>query len=517
MAVWNLQEKAIVLRTGDDVAVMKELVMPGTILKYLGRQIRVRETIRPGHKVALGNISCHNPVRKYGQIIGFATKDIRVGDHIHVHNINVGDLGLDYAYATEAKRTVFYPDSEMPTFLGYQRADGHVGTRNYLAVISTVVCSATVTRYVAEKFHKDGLKDLPNVDGVISICHNHGCSMVLGGSDHEQLQRTLAGFARHPNIAGFLLIGLGCEVNQAQRIIDSQGLLEFLPPHFPHSPIITIQDSGGIQRAVEEGARRIGEMLPHANAVQRTPQPISSIILATQCGGSDANSGVSANPALGFAADELVRFGGTVILGETPEIYGAEHVLTRRAKDERVGKKLVERIRWWEDYVCRLKAEINNNLTPGNQEGGLTTIYEKSLGAIAKGGTTTLNAVYLYGEQVMEKGLVFMDTPGNDPASVTGMVAGGANMIAFTTGRGSVFGFKPVPSIKIASNSGLYNRMADDMDINAGLILEGNSVEELGGQILEEIIAVASGTRTKSEAQGVGEEELSPWILGPVL
>lgn len=516
MAIYDLQEKAIVLRAEDDVAVLRERVPAGAVLKYDGRKIRLHQTIQPGHKVALREIPCHGPIRKYGQIVGFASQNILAGEHVHVHNVEAKSFARDCAYATEAKPTVFYPEREMRTFLGFQRPDGRAGTRNYLAVISTSNCSATATRHIADRFRSDGLRGFPNVDGVFAICHHSGCGMPLGGDDHRRVQRILAGFAEHPNVAGYLFVGLGCEMNQAKRLIEDQGLARFNPSNSPLPPIITIQEVGGTQKAVETGAKRIAEMLPHVNEVRRTLQPVSSICLATQCGGSDANSGITSNPAVGFAADQLVRYGATVILGETAEIYGAEHMLTRRAKNERVGKKLIERIRWWEDYTSLFGAKINHNLSPGNRGGGLTTIYEKSLGAVAKGGTTPLNAVYLYGERVREKGLVMMDTPSYDPPSVTGMVAGGANMIVFTTGRGSVFGLKPVPSIKVASNSPLYEHMLDDMDINAGVILEGESVEAVGQQILEEIIAVASGKKTKSELQGVGEEEFIPWVLGPM-
>ena len=329
-----------------------------------------------------------------------------------------------------------------------------------------------------------------------------------------QLQRVLAGFADHPNVGGYLLVGLGCEVNQADYLMENQGLL-LGSEH--KSGLILIQNCGGIQKAVDAGVKAVQKMLPYANEFHRTTQPASDLILATECGGSDSNSGISGNPAVGVAADELVKYGGTVILGETTEMYGAEHLLTKRAKNEIVGKKLIERIRWWEHYAKTHDAEINNNPTPGNIEGGLSNIYEKSLGAIAKGGTTTVNEVYRYAERVTKKGLVIMDTPGNDPASVTGMVAGGATIIVFSTGRGSVFGFKPTPSIKVATNSQLYHQMIDEMDINTGAVLDGTTVTDVGLSIFEEIIEVASGKKTKSELSDVGEEEFSPWVLGPIL
>jgi len=507
MATYSLEEKAIILKTNDDVALLKERLETQTILEYNGEKISLSADIPAGHKVALKEIRRDNPIRKYGQIIGFATADITAGEHVHHHNVGMKDFDRDYRFASEAKPTEFYRENR--TFMGFLRDDGRVGVRNYIAIIATSNCSASVSRYIAERFKNGDLKDYPNVDGVFAVNPKGGCSTKHDGEDILQLQRVLAGFSQHPNVASYIIVGLGCEVNQADNLIENQKL--GVPS------VITIQECGGIQKTVEVGVKKVERLLSYANQFQRTKQPVSALMLATECGGSDANSGITANPALGVAADELVKYGGTVILGETPEIYGAEHLLTRRAKNEDIGKKLVERVKWWQKYTAMHNAEINNNPTPGNAKGGLTTIYEKSLGAIAKGGTTTVNEVYLYAEQVTEKGLVFMDTPGNDPASVTGMVAGTANIVVFTTGRGSVFGFKPAPSIKIATNSKLYNNMVDDMDINAGVILEGTSVKDVGRLIFEEIIAVASGKKSKSELSDVGEEEFSPWVLGPIL
>ena len=507
MANYSLEEKAIVLKPGDDVALLKERLEAQTALEYDGREICLSSDIPTGHKVALRAIQRDNPIRKYGQIIGFATADIVAGEHVHHHNVGMKDFARDYRFAREAKPTEFYRENS--TFMGFLRDNGQVGSRNYIAVIATSNCSASVSRYIADKFKNGGLNAYPNVDGIFAVNPKGGCSTKEGGEDLLQLQRVLAGFACHPNVASYIIVGLGCEVNQADSLIENQEL--------GAPAVMTIQECGGTQKTVEFGVKEVERLLSYANQFQRTEQPISALMLATECGGSDANSGITGNPGLGVAADELVKYGGTVILGETPEIYGAEHLLTRRAKSEAIGRKLVDRVKWWENYTAKHNAEINNNPTPGNAKGGLTTIYEKSLGAIAKGGTSTVNEVYLYAEQVTEKGLVFMDTPGNDPASVTGMVAGGANIVVFTTGRGSVFGFKPAPSIKIATNSALYNNMADDMDINAGVILEGVSVKSVGRLIFEEIVDVASGKKTKSELSDVGEEEFSPWVLGPIM
>ena len=516
MPVTRLSEKAVLLRPGDDVAVARELIAPTALALDDGSELNLAGAIRPGHKFALRDIPADVPVRKYGQTIGFATDDITAGSHVHVHNVSVRDFERDYRFAAEATPLEPYPASHMRFFDGYARPDGGVGTRNYIAVISTVNCSASVSSYVAREFDEAALTGYSNVDGVLAITHKGGCGTNLGGADYVQLQRTLAGFARHPNIFGYVLMGLGCEVNQIVDLVHNHGLLRIDAIRQPPKTI-SIQAEGGTRKAIDAGIRAVQEMLPAANECVRTPQPVSKLTIGAECGGSDANSGITANPAVGVCGDELVRYGGTHCIAETTEMYGAEHLLTARAVSEEVGKKLVGRIRWWENYATTHGAEIDNNPTPGNKEGGLTTIYEKSLGAIAKGGTSPLTAVYEFAEPMTEPGFVVMDTPGYDPVSVTGMVAGGANVVLFTTGRGSVFGFKPVPSIKIATNSRLYHHMIDDMDINAGDAVEGGSVQDVGMAIFEDVIAVASGKQTKSEIAGVGELEFCPWVLGPIL
>jgi altronate hydrolase len=381
-------------------------------------------------------------------------------------------------------------------------------------VVSTVNCSASVSQFVKQRF-ADVSREFPNVDGVIAITHKSGCAIEQDGEDHEALQRVLAGYARHANVAAYVVIGLGCEVNQASVMVERQGLrLPMAKDGRP--PIVTIQESGGIRKAVERAVGEVARLLPFANEARRTPQPVSEITIATNCGGSDGNSGITANPALGWAVDELVRYGGTGVLAETPETYGAEHLLVRRAVSPEVAQKLLDRYKWWEWY-CRGIEKMDNNPAPGNKAGGITTVLEKSLGGIAKGGTTPLNEVVLYGERITKRGFVFMDTPGHDPVSITGLVAGGCNVICFTTGRGSVFGSKPVPSLKLATNSAVYRHMQEDMDIDCGVILDGVPLETVGRQIFEEVVAVASGKKTKSELMGVGEEEFAPWIMGPVM
>ncbi len=482
-----------------------------------GTAVISSEPIDLGHKMAVRSIPRGAAVRKFGQMIGFATEDISPGQWVHSHNLGIGSLDQQYELATAAPpRPVA---TELRTFQGYRRPDGRTATRNYIGLISTVNCSATTSKRIAEAFDERLLADYPHVDGVVALVHKGGCSFSYDGPDHRQLARTLGGFARHPNIGAYLVVGLGCEASQPAYLVDGQGLVQLdIPGRNEPLPLtMNIQDHGGVAKTVARGIAVLKEMLPEVNRVQREPIPVAELKLGLECGGSDGNSGVTANPALGIASDLLVAQGGTAILSEVTEIYGGEHLLTRRAVNRDVAQKLIDRIRWWEDYAARLDCVLNNNPSVGNKRGGLTTIYEKSLGAIAKGGSTALTAVYEYAEQVTETGFVVMDTPGFDPASVTGMIAGGAQIVAFTTGRGSCFGCKPAPTIKIATNTPMYERMRDDMDINAGRILEGASVEEVGQEIFEKVIAVASGEATKSEAQGIGDEEFCPWVFGPVL
>jgi len=499
------------LDPSDNVVVARLDLLPGTELP--GEGVRVRVHVPAGHKVATRPIAEGEPIRKYGQIIGFATEPIVPGAHVHVHNCGLHDFARDYAIGSEVKPTAFVPEAERASFMGFVRENGKVGTRNYLGVLSTVNCSATVCKLVAERFPRRLLEQYPNVDGIVAITHATGCGMADRGEGFATLQRTLWGFAGHPNFAGVLLIGLGCEVNQIDFLMEAYGLQPG-----PRFRTMTMQETGGTAKTIERAIGALAEMLPHAAEAKRQPVAASELVLALQCGGSDGYSGISANPALGHAADILVRHGGTAILSETPEIYGAEHLLTRRAVDRRVAERLIERIRWWEHYTATNGGEMNNNPSPGNKAGGLTTILEKSLGAAAKGGTTNLTGVYLYAEPITTKGLVFMDSPGYDPCSVTGQVASGANIVAFTTGRGSCFGFKPVPSIKIATNTPMYRRMIDDMDLNCGTIVDGEeTIEEAGRRIFDLLLRVASGERSKSEELGVGDHEFVPWQIGAVM
>jgi altronate hydrolase len=494
----------------DNVLVATGKVEPGS---PIAEGLATRQRIPFGHKVAVRSIAEGEPVVKFGQIIGFASRPIEAGDWVHEHNVVMHDFERDYQIAAAARPENILPVEEQATFEGYRRTNGRAGTRNYIGILTSVNCSASVARFMAEAAGRSGiLEGFDNVDGVVSFTHGTGCGMAGSGEGFEVLKRTQWGYSANPNLGAVLLVGLGCEVFQIGRMKQLYGIEES-----DTFRTMTIQDTGGTRKTIEQGLERIKEMLPVVNRARRETIPASEITLALQCGGSDGYSGITANPALGVAADILVRNGGTAILSETPEIYGAEHLLTRRAKNQAVGEKLIERIRWWEDYTRRNAGEMNNNPSPGNKAGGLTTILEKSLGAAAKGGSTTLNAVYEYAEPVTEKGFVFMDTPGYDPVSATGQVAGGANMLCFTTGRGSAYGCKPVPSIKLATNTPMYERMVEDMDINCGDILAGVPVEAKGQEIFEEILAVASGKRTKSEELGYGDNEFVPWQIGAVM
>src|SRR3954468_22041090 len=501
-------ELTIRLHVDDDVVIARVELPAGTLVQK--ENVRAAVRIPAGHKIAVRAVEKGKPVHRYNQIIGFATQTIAAGDHVHVHNVAMGDFQRDYAFCALRKDTAFV--QPQATFMGIKRADGRVATRNYIGILTSVNCSATVARMIAEHF-KNRMDDYPNVDGVVALTHKTGCGMASEGEATDLLRRTIAGYARHPNFYSTQIVGLGCEANQINMLMAAQGLKKS-----DKLGAFTIQEKGGTRKAVENGIARVKEMLPEATNVRREPVPASHLILGLQCGGSDGYSGISANPALGAAVDMLVKNGGTAILSETPEIYGAEHLLTRRAVSKEVGEKLIERIHWWEAYTQRMGNEMNNNPSPGNKAGGLTTILEKSLGAVAKGGTTNLVAVYEYAEPVTAHGFVYMDTPGYDPVSATGQVAGGANMICFTTGRGSAYGCKPAPSLKLATNTALFSHQEDDMDFNCGTIVDGTeTITAAGERFFRLILETASGDKSKSEEFGYGEDEFAPWTLGATM
>jgi altronate hydrolase len=497
------------LHPNDDVVIARQQLLRGTLLAE--ESVTVAGLVPPGHKVATRAIRTGEAVRRYDQIIGFASRDIAPGEHVHLNNLAMGAFERDYAFGADAKPTR-HVDPPAP-FMGIVRADGRVATRNYIGILSTVNCSATVVRGIADHFSRGALAAFPNVDGVVALTHGSGCGMDTRGEGMQVLQRTLGGYARHANFAGVLIVGLGCEANQISALLGAQGLQEGTLLR-----TFSIQDTGGTAKTIARGVEIVSEMLPAANVAKRAPVPASHIVVGLQCGGSDGYSGITANPALGAAVDLLVRHGGTAILSETPEIYGAEHLLTRRAVSRDVGEKLIARIKWWEDYTARERGEMNNNPSPGNKAGGLTTILEKSLGAVAKGGTTNLVDVYEYAQAVTAKGFVYMDTPGYDPVSATGQVAGGANMIVFTTGRGSAYGCAPSPSLKLSTNTALWTRQEEDIDLNCGEIADGTaSIAELGERLFRLMLETASGQKSKSERHGYGQSEFVPWYLGAVM
>jgi arabinonate dehydratase len=505
-------ESVLLLQPDDDVAVATRDLAAGTKLTIGSAEIALPRRVARSHKVAVRAVPKGSPVHKYGQSIGRATADIAVGEHVHVHNLAMDDAARSYEFST-ARFTPAAPLGPVRTFQGYQRANGRVGTRNHVAVLTSVNCSASTARMIAEQFRGPVLDEFGNVDGVLALTHQSGCGLVQGSTGADTLIRTLRGYARHANIGGLLVLGLGCEMVPVGTLVNDLDL-----PSDTLVDVMTIQDLGGVRATVRAGVARIREMLPELNSRRRAPAPISELVLGLNCGGSDGYSGITANPALGVASDRLIGAGGTSILAETPEVFGAEHLLTRRAVDVEVGRRLLDRLDWWRQYTRAGGGSMDNNPSPGNKAGGLTTILEKSLGAVAKAGNAELTAVYEYAEPVTQRGLVFMDTPGYDPVSVTGIVAGGATVVCFTTGRGSVFGSRPAPCIKLATNTEMYQRMASDMDVNCGRIVDGTAtLAEVGEEIFERIIAVASGEETASEELYLGQEEFVPWQLGAVM
>lgn len=509
-----LADLTITLNPNDNVAIARSALLPRTVLTNQSGDITVRRMIPPGHKIAIRDIVEGAEIVRYGQVIGHASESIAAGAHVHSHNVTThqGELKLDYDFSSNVQPVDYVPEANRPTFRGFRRADGRVGTRNYLGIVASVNCSSTATQRIVDHFRNNPIMEqYPNVDGVVGFPTKGGCGAHHGSAYLAQLQRTMAGIVDHPNVGGYLVMSLGCEDNQPGEMIENTSM------HHQQPTVVTIQEDGGFRKSVEAGIAAVKELLPVVNQFEREDVPASELTVALQCGGSDGWSGVTANPALGKAADLIVQQGGTVVLGETSEVYGGEHLLTKRAISEEIGQKLVDKIHWWEEYTSMWGAEIDNNPSPGNKLGGLTTIYEKSLGAIAKAGTTPLVDVLDYAERITQRGFLHMDTPGFDPVSVTGQVAGGCNLVVFTTGRGSAFGFKPAPSIKVATNSTLYRNQEPDMDINAGKMLDGVTLEDMGEEILDHILRVASGEQSKSEADGIGEEEFNPWILGATL
>lgn len=498
------------LHPADNVLVAKAPLALGQALP--GLDAKARAQVPAGHKIAARAIAKGEPVRKYNAVIGVAARAIEAGDYVHSHNLELVDFDRDPGFGLDVKPVDYVQESERATFMGYVREDGRVGTRNFIGLLSSVNCSATVITRIAAHFTPERLEDYPNVDGVVAFPQTTGCGMSSPSPHFDLLRRTLAGYARHPNLAGVLIVGLGCERNQVADLVDSQGLQKGRLLR-----TMVMQEVGGTRVTIEEGIKAVEAMLPIANEYQRTRVSASHIKIGLECGGSDGFSGITANPALGAAMDLLVRHGGTAILSETPEIHGVEYMLTRRAVTPEVGQALLDRLAWWEEYTRGHNGQFNGVVGPGNQAGGLANIFEKSLGSAMKGGTTPLQGVYQYAEPIDKHGFVFMDSPGYDPVAVTGQIASGANLICFTTGRGSMFGSKPAPTIKLASNTPMYRKLEEDMDVNCGAILDGEvDVPQMGQRIFEAILRHASGEKTKSEALGLGDHEFVPWHLGIV-
>ncbi len=498
------------IHAADNVVIARRQLLGGTLLTEEGGLV-VAGLVPPGHKLATQAIAAGEAVWRYGQVIGHATQAIAPGQHVHTQNLAFSRFARSHEPGAGAQATAY--EAEPSTFMGIVRDDGRVATRNYIGVLTSVNCSATAARAIADHFRRDALAAYPNVDGVVALTHGMGCATASDGEELQVLRRTLGGYARHANFAAVLVVGLGCETNQIAGLMAQEGLQAG-----PKLVAFNIQDSGGTARTVARGVAEILRLLPEANRVTRQPVPVSQLVVGLQCGGSDGYSGISANPALGAAVDRLVRHGGTAVLSETPEIYGGEHLLTRRAASPEVADKLLARIRWWEAYTARNGMTMDNNPSAGNKAGGLTTILEKSLGAIAKSGTTNLVDVYEFAQAIRARGFVYMDSPGYDPVSATGQVAAGANLICFTTGRGSAYGCAPTPSLKLSTNTALWQRQQDDMDINCGGIVDGTeSVDEAGERIFALMLETASGLATRSEIHGYGQNEFVPWQLGAVM
>ncbi|MGQ9501439.1 MAG: UxaA family hydrolase [Anaerolineae bacterium] len=515
-----LHQVTLHLHPDDEIVIARTTLEDGTVLLLDGENetttiLVVRQTVPAGHKLAVRHILPGAALHRYGQIIGFATREILPGDHVHLHNLDLQEFPRPVAEAFP-QLVQPLPMEQRGTFLGYPRRWGGVGTRNYLAVISSVNCAADVAIAIARHFIPERMAAWPHVDGVIPLVHPSGCTLRIDSPNYRLLLRTLAGIIRHPNVGGALLIGLGCECTQLADLLEKHHLMQDPDAHERIRSVV-IQESGGSRNAIQRGIAWVEELLSYVNSMQRTPQPLSELKIALQCGGSDSWSGVTANPLLGLVADEIVRQGGTVVLSETPELYGAEHLLAGRALNVAIRERLLAKVRWWEEHARQFEMELDNNPTPGNKAGGITTIYEKSLGAIAKGGSTPLVAVYEYAEPIAARGLVFMDTPGYDPVAITGQVAGGCNMVLFSTGRGSGLGSRLAPVIKVSSNSATYRAMPDDIDFNAGVVLEGADMSKAAQDLLALVTRIASGQPSKSEQQGFGETSFIPWNLGGTL
>ncbi len=494
------------LHPRDNVAIARVPLEAARLVRAAGREVKAAGAVPAGHKIALAAIDAGGEIVRYGQSIGRAAVAIGAGEHVHVHNLRYEEPRLTYEFPS-GEITPPPEPKDGPKFRGYLRADGRAGTRNYIAVVAASNCAGHVAERIARRFEDRALP--PNVDGVVAFPHEHGCAG-LAGRDGELLRRTISGVLDHPNVFAALLLGVGCETNQVApylsgTMVETGRLVG-----------MTMQQTGGTPGIIEAAVAKIESLLADGSRVERVELPASKIVLGLNCGGSDSFSGITANPALGVASDLLVALGGTTVLAETPEIFGAEHLLVKRAASRAVGEKLLGFIDGYKKYVGAFGGTMDDNPAAGNKEGGLSNIVEKSLGAVAKGGDSPMMDVIDFSERIVSRGLVFMNTPGYDPVSLTGLGAGGVNLIAFTTGRGTGIGFPTVPVLKIATNSETYRAMRENMDLNAGVIADGaGSVAGVGREILDALLRVASGEKTASERWG--HREFVPWRCGPVM
>jgi altronate hydrolase len=495
----------------DNIGIARAPLGPGQQIRVDNVEITVLDAVPMGHKIALQSIAPGGSIIRYGQVMGRARAALEPGRHVHVHNVAFEELSFTYEFPTGEIALPVAP-ANAPTFLGYQREDGRAGTRNYIAVVAASNCAAHTAELIAASYANETLPE--NVDGVIAFPHGEGCGHSIG-PDTIQLQRTLGGVLDHPNVSAAIILGLGCEVNQIEHYLGGS----------PHANVhlrqdrlvgMTLQSSGGTRGTIEAARKSIAGMIERAASERRTPTPASKLVLGLNCGGSDSFSGITANPALGYCCDLLSEVAGSSVLAETTEIFGAEHLLVKRARNRQVAERLLSFVAGYKEYLVRFGGSFNDNPSPGNKEGGLTNILEKSLGAVAKAGTSPLTDAIDYAERVVTPGFVFMNTPGYDPVSLTGLAAGGCNLICFTTGRGSAIGFPSVPVIKVATNTSMYRRMQDNMDLNAGRIADGEAtIQSVGREIFEMLLAVASGQHTCAER--LGHKEFVPWRIGPVM
>lgn len=489
-----ISEYAIIVDPKDNVAVVKKRTWTGLEVELPGGDVVcVSSAVAPGHRFAIRPIPVHDYVLQFGQPIG-TSLGIKEGDLISPENMSnavptVRDLPDDLFNEPPA----YIPEDKRLRFRGYRRPDGRVGTRNYVLIVPTSMCSSHEAQQISmmAEFLLHSRQKYPNVDGVVAIPHNKGCGC-QDGSNVEIMLRTLANYADHPNVGAVIMMDLGCEKTNL-AFVDKY-LLKREKPFDKPVARISIQKAGGTQAAIEQGLKEVEWMLPEANRCKREEVSVGELVLGVKCGASDGFSGISANPALGRAADLLVRSGGTVLITEVPEFCGAEHLLANRAKDAETGRAVYRLVDWYKEYASRFGAVLNENPSPGNVAGGLLNITIKSLGAIAKAGSTRVEGVTEYGQTPQCRGINLMQGPGYDQESTPGLVAAGATVVVFTTGRGTTIGNAITPVIKLASNTAVFERMSRDLDLSAGGVVDGTeTIDEVGLRVFQHLRRVATG------------------------